>query len=108
MGFLLGFPLFIVAPCVIAAWIGTRTRSRNIAFVSTWVLTPFVSVVITILGLPILRAISPSGNDGTGAIMLPFLGIVTGLIAGFVAASIVKRRIVNGAKKTNGMESTES
>jgi hypothetical protein len=92
MGFLIGFPLFIVAPCVIAAWIGTRVRSPLIAFVVTWVLTPLVSFVLTIVGTPILRAITPANNDGTGAIMIPFFGIATGAIAGIVAAVIVRRR----------------
>src|SRR5688572_28381521 len=92
MGFLIGFPLFIVAPCAIAAWIGTRVRSPVIAFVVTWVLTPLVSYVLTIAGTPILRAISPANNDGTGAIMIPYFGIVTCAIAGIVAAVIVKRR----------------
>jgi hypothetical protein len=93
MGFLVGFPMFIVAPCVIATWIGTRVRLPVLAFVVTWLLTPLVAAVITVLGVPILRAISPPGNDGTGAIMLPFLGIVTGAIAGIVAAVIVNRRL---------------
>jgi biotin transporter BioY len=92
MGFLIGFPLFIVAPCVIAAWVGTRVRSPVIALVVTWLLTPLGSLVITVLGTPILRAITPANNDGTFAIMLPFFGIVTGLIAGIVASVIVKRR----------------
>ncbi len=92
MGFLIGFPLFIVAPCAIAAWLGTRVRSPLMAFVLTWIATPFVSFVLTVVFTPVLRAITPAGNDGTGAIMLPFIGIVTGLIAGIVAARIVKRR----------------
>lgn len=92
MGLLIGFLLFIVAPCVISAWVGTRVRSPFIAFALTWVLTPLVSYVITVLGTPVLRAIAPAGNDGTGAIMIPFFGIVTGAIAGIVAAMIVKRR----------------
>ena len=92
MGFLIGFPLFIVAPCAIAVWVGTRVRSPLIAFVLTWIATPFASFVITIVFTPVLRAIPPAGNDGTGAIMLPFFGIVTGLIAGIVAAWIVRRR----------------
>lgn len=92
MGFLIGFPLFIVAPCAIAAWLGTRVRSPVVAFLVTWVLTPLVSYVITVLGTPVLRAITPAGNDGTGAIMIPFFGIATGVIAGIVAAWFVKRR----------------
>lgn len=92
MGFLIGFPLFIAGPCAIAAWIGTRLHSPVIAFVVTWVLTPFLAAAITILGIPILRAITPAENDGTIAIMLPFLGIVTGFFAGIVASIIVSRR----------------
>jgi biotin transporter BioY len=93
MGFLIGFPLFIVAPCVIATWVGTRVRSSLVALLVTWGLTPLVSLVITVLGTPILRAITPANNDGTFAIMLPFFGIATGLIAGIAASVIVKRRI---------------
>jgi hypothetical protein len=77
-----GFPDWLsavhLAPCAIAAWLGTRVRSPMIAFAVAWVLTPLVSYVITVLGTPVLRAITPAGNDGTGAIMIPFLGIVTG------------------------------
>ncbi len=92
MGFLIGFPLFIVAPCAIAAWLGTRVRTPLIAFVLTWIATPLVSFVLTIVLTPVLRAITPANNDGTGAIMIPYFGIVTGAIAGIVAAMIVKRR----------------
>lgn len=99
MGFLIGFPLFIVAPCAIAAWVGMRVRSPVIAFVVTWVLTPLVSFVITIVGSPILRAITPANNDGTGAITIPYFGIVTGAIAGIVAAGVVRRRSSHGAAK---------
>ena len=92
MGFLVGFPLFIVAPCVIAAWLGTRVRSPLIAFVLTWIATPLVSFLVTVVLAPVLRGLTPANNDGTGAIMIPFFGIVTGAIAGIVAAVIVKRR----------------
>jgi hypothetical protein len=103
MGFLIGFPLFILAPCAIAAWLGTRVRSPVIAFVLTWIATPLVSFVITVVFTPVLRAITPAGNDGTGAIMLPFFGIVTGLIAGIVAAVLVQRR--NGREAAKPVES---
>ena len=81
-----------MAPCVIAAWLGTRVRSPLIAFVLTWIATPLVSFVITTVFTLVLRAITPAGNDGTGAIILPFFGIVTGVIAGIIAAVIVQRR----------------
>ncbi len=107
MGFLIGFPLFIVAPCAIAAWLGTRVRSPLIAFVLTWIATPFVSVAITIVFTPVLRAITPPNNDGTGAIMIPFFGIVTGAIAGIIAAVIVNRRRRDVAQMTNVSEQNE-
>ena len=47
MGFLIGFPLFIVAPCVIAAWVGARARSSSTALDVMWMLTPFVAIIIT-------------------------------------------------------------
>ena len=108
MGFLIGFPLFIVAPCVIAGWLGTRVRTPLIAFMLTWIATPFVSFVITVVFTPVLRAITPTGNDGTGAIMIPSFGIVTGLIAGFVAAMIVKRRGGHIALKPDGSNQHET
>ena len=108
MGFLIGFPLFIVAPCVIAGWLGTRVRSPLIAFVLTWIATPFVSFVITVVFTPVLRAITPAGNDGTGAIMIPFFGIVTGVIAGIVAAMIVKRRGGELAPQANASDQHET
>jgi len=107
MAFLIGFPVFIVAPCAVAAWIGTRLRSPIVAFFVTWALTPFASLVITVLGTPILPAITPPNNDGTGAIMLPFLGIVTGLIAGIVAGVIVSRRGESTAKPVDSVKMTD-
>ena len=92
MSFLIGFPLFIVTPCVIAAWLGSRVRSPLIAFVLTWIATPLVSFVLTVALAPVLRELTPPNNDGTGAIMIPYFGIVTGVIAGIVVAMIVKRR----------------
>lgn len=92
MSFLIGFPLFIVTPCAIAAWLGTYVRSPLLAFVVTWVMTPLVSVVIAFVFTPVLRAITPPNNDGTSAIILPFYGIVTGVIAGVVASVLVNRR----------------
>ena len=88
---LIGISLFIVAPCVIAAWLGTRIRRPLIAFFLAWVLTPVISLAFTVVFWPVLRELTPPNNDGTGAIMLPFLGIVTGLVAGIVAAIIVGR-----------------
>ena len=95
MGFLIGFPIFIVGPCVIAAWVGSRIRSPLIAFVVTWVLTPFVAGLVAALGIPILREITPVGNDGTIVFMLPLIGVVTGLVAGIVAVVVVNRRIAS-------------
>ena len=92
MGFLVGFPLFILAPCAIAAWLGMRVRSPFIAFVMAWIATPIVSFVLTVLFAPVLRSLIPANNDGTGAIMIPFFGIVTGVIAGIIAAVFVQRR----------------
>lgn len=102
MGFLVGFPLFIVAPCAIAAWLGTRVRSPLIAFVLTWIATPFVSFALTLVLAPVLRALVPANSDGTGVIMIPFFGIVTGIIAGIVAAVIVQRRRGEAASKPDG------
>ena len=92
MGFLIGFPLFIVAPCAIAAWLGTRVNSPVVAFVLKWIATPLVSLIFTVVLAPVLRELTPANNDGTGAIMIPYFGIATGVIAGIVAAIIVKRR----------------
>ena len=106
MGFLIGFPLFIVAPCAIAGWLGTRVRVPAIAFVVTWVATPLITAVFILVGTPVLRAITPAGNDGTGAIMLPFFGIVTGVIAGAVAARFVSRR--RGQEAVNSVDSMKA
>lgn len=92
MGFLIGFPLFIVAPCVLAGWLGARCRIPAVAFFVAWLATPCASLAITVLGMPVLRAITPPENDGTGAIMLPFFGVVTGVLAGIGAAVTVQRR----------------
>jgi hypothetical protein len=97
LGLLIGFPVFIVAPGVIAGWFGTRVRRPVIAFFLAWIMTPIVTLIVTIALWPLLRALIPPDNDGTGAIMLPFLGIATGLVAGIVAAVIVGRRRDKGA-----------
>ena len=100
MGFLIGFPIFILGPCLLAAWIGTRLPSPLLAWLVTWILTPICSVVITILGTPLLRLLSDPNNDGTAAIMLPFLGVVTGMFAGIVAAVLVRRRLDRKTSET--------
>lgn len=105
MGFLIGFPLFIVSPCVIAVWLGTRVRLPVVAFALAWVMTPIASWIITIVLWPILRALIPPNNDGTGAIMIPIFGIATGLIAGIVAAVIVRRRQDKVAATTTAEQS---
>jgi hypothetical protein len=92
-GWLIGFPLFIVAPCVISAWIGSRLRRPIAAFVLAWVLTPFANLAVLIVFWSVLRAITPPENDGTGAIMLPFLGVLTGLASGLTASVMVSRRM---------------
>ena len=61
-------------------------------------MTPIISYVVTQVLIPVLRAVAPPNNDGTGVIMIPFYGIVTGLIAGIVAAVIVSRRNAKAAK----------
>lgn len=91
-GFLIGFPVFIVAPCVIAGWLGTLTGRPVPAFILTWILTPLITLGVTIVLWPLLRALTPPNNDGTGAIMIPFFGIATGLFAGIIAAVVVGRR----------------
>jgi membrane associated rhomboid family serine protease len=79
---LIVFLLVILAPCAIAAWLGTLLRRPLIAFVLAWLLTPILTLVVEILLWPFLRALTPPDNDGTVAIMLPFFGIITGLVAG--------------------------
>lgn len=85
--FFIGVPIFIIRPWVTPAWIGSRIRWPLFAFV--------VTPAITVLGIPILRAIMSLGNDGSGVIMLPlpFVGVLTGLVAAIVAADVVKRRM---------------
>jgi hypothetical protein len=76
---------------VAAVWIGTRVRRPLIAFVLAWLLTPILTLFVEVVLWPWLRSLIPPNNDGTGAIMLPFFGIVTGLAAGCVAAIAVGR-----------------
>lgn len=104
MGFLVGFPLFIVAPCAIATWLGSRVRSPLVAFALTWIATPFVSYFLTVVLAPVLRALIPAHNDGTGVIMIPYYGIATGFIAGIVAAVIVRRRGGRAVPKPNASD----
>lgn len=89
---LIALLLFILVPCAMAAWFGTRLRRPLVAFVLAWLLTPILTLVVEILLWPVLRALIPPNNDGTGAIMLPFFGILTGVIAGGVSAISVARR----------------
>ena len=91
--------LFLIAgPCVLAGWIGSRVPVPSLAFAIAWPLTPIASYVATQVLIPVLRAVAPPNNDGTGVIMIPYFGIVTGLIAGIVAAVIVRRRNAKSAK----------
>ena len=91
--------LFLIAgPCVLAVWIGSRVPVPALAFAIAWPLTPMISYVATPVLIPVLRAVTPPNNDGTGVIMIPFFGIVTGLVAGIVAAVIVSRRNAKSAR----------
>jgi len=91
--------LFLIAgPCVPAGWIGTRVRWSALAFVMASALTPIVSYIATQALIPMLRAVIPPDNDGMGDIMIPYFGIVTGLVTGIVAAVIVSRRNAKAAK----------
>lgn len=92
LGWLLGFPLFIVAPGAIAAWLGSRVHRPLLAFALTWLATPIVSLLITLVFWPVMQALTPPSNDGTGAIMIPFFGAVTGFGFGITSAIMVRRR----------------
>jgi hypothetical protein len=84
--------LFIGGPCAIALWIGMRAPWPLLAFFLAWVMTPLISLAMVVLLMPLIRATIPPGNDGTGVIMIPIYGILTGLIAGIAAAIMVSRR----------------
>lgn len=88
--------LFIVAPCVLAAWIGSRLRRTVLAFFFAWLLTPILTLVFELVLWPVLRSLIPPSNDGTGALMLPFFGVVTGLLAGGGAAIMAALRKKRG------------
>jgi hypothetical protein len=107
-GWLIGFPLFIVAPGVFAAWLGSRLRRPGIAFVLAWIATPIATLVVTVLLWPVLRALTPPGNDGTGAIALPCVGVATGLVAGIAAAVVVHRRQAREGEATPPGEATRA
>lgn len=92
MGFLIGFPLLILGPCLLAMFVGTRINSRLAAFLITWILTPLLTLQFMYVFTPVLRAIIPPGYDGPGVLMLPFLGIMPGLVAGVLAQWFVNRR----------------
>lgn len=102
LGFAIGFPVFILLPGLVASWLGARVRWPWLAFVLAWLLTPFAMLLFVLALAPLLRALTPPGNDGTGAIMLPFVGIATGLVAGGVAAFAVARRRGEGGATAGG------
>ncbi|MDZ4688284.1 MAG: hypothetical protein SH850_24690 [Planctomycetaceae bacterium] len=91
------FAMIIVAPVAIAAWVGSRVRSPLVAFVIAWMLTPVLTGLNVVLMIPAIRLASPPNNDGTGVIMLPFLGLVTGLFAGIAAAVLSSRRKITSS-----------
>lgn len=90
--FLIGLLLFILPPCMVSAWVGTRTQLPIAAFLTSWILTPSLTGIVVLLGTPILREIIPYEGAGTVVLILLLWGSISGLIAGAVAALIVGRR----------------
>ena len=82
----------IVGACAIAVWIATRVRSPLVAFFLAWVATPPCTLALLVLFWPALQATIPANNDGTAVIMIPILGVATGLVSGIVATVMVHRR----------------
>lgn len=78
-------------PCVLAAWVGSRLRAGFPAFFLAWFLTPLFTGVMLVLVWPFMVMAMDPNSDGTGAIILPFLGIFTGLGSGIAAAVMVAR-----------------
>jgi hypothetical protein len=108
IGWLIGFPLFIVAPGAIAVWLGSRVHRPLFAFALTWLATPIASLLITLVFWPVMRALTPPNNDGTGAIMIPFFGIVTGFGFGIASAMIVRRRRDKGTAASGALDQKAS
>jgi ABC-type transport system involved in cytochrome c biogenesis permease component len=92
MAALVGIMLLIVAPCAIAAWLGSRVRLPIAAFLLTWLATPFLTVLFVIVFTPLMAALMDVNNDGTWAIMIPIYSVGIGFIVGIVAAIVVRRR----------------
>jgi len=92
MAALIGIPLLIVAPVVLAAWLGSRLRWAVAAFLLAWLATPLITILFTIIFSPLMSAMSPPGNDGSWVIMIPIYSVGSGLIAGIAAAIVVGRR----------------
>jgi hypothetical protein len=80
------------APCMVAAMWGARFRTGVGAFFLAWMLTPILTGLMVMLAWPFIAMAADPNSDGSGAIILPFLGIVTGLGSG-IAAVVLQARL---------------
>lgn len=79
-------------PFVLSAWLGSRLRSAVAAFFVAWLATPFLTWLMVVLMWPFIRMASDPNSDGTGVIVLPLVGVLTGIISGIAASVQVGRR----------------
>ena len=77
-----------VLPVSIAAFLGSRCRWTALGFFAGWLMTPLLILLL----LPLLMPFADRNSDGTAFITLPFLGLVTGVLAGAISALTISRR----------------
>ncbi len=90
-----------LGPCVLGAWIGTRARYPLLALLLGWLATPLTGFVMAllielvlhplVLALGLLHDANSSGR-GMLLIIMPIVGLLSGLPAGIASAVIVWRR----------------
>ncbi len=96
-----------LGPCIIGAWIGTRARHPLLALLLGWLATPLagfaLAFVIEIVLYPIVSALGllhdpNSSGRGMLFIIMPIVGLLSGLPAGIVSAVIVRRRRLTASR----------
>lgn len=90
-----------LGPCVLSAWLGTRARHPLLALLLGWLATPLagfaLALLIEVVLYPIVKALGwlhdpNSSGRGMLLIIMPIVGLLSGLPAGIVAAVVVRRR----------------
>jgi hypothetical protein len=102
--------------CVLGVWMGTRARHPWLALLLGWLATPLVGFVLALLIevvlYPLVKSLGLlhdpySSGRGMLLIIMPIVGLLSGLPAGIVAAVVVWRRNAIAPLKSSNAEANE-